>query len=149
VQLYTANFLGENENSSVCKATYKPWSGLCLETQHFPDSVMETAETGDDDFAAGKCPILTPDSPSYRHLVDYCFESEQGSISEVAGSDTDGRKYKCKEDMWKAQDLSSWYKRAKEYYEENCSATIEGVLGGIGWISDIDLSKCTPCRVEQ
>lgn len=137
--MYTANYLGENENSSVCKATYTPWSGLCLETQHFPDSVMENVEAGDE-FAGGRCPILTSDSPDYKHCVDYSFESEQESVSEVAGCDTNGRKYKCREDMWKAQDLSSWYKRAKEYYEDNCTATIEGVLGGIGWISDIDLS---------
>eukprot|EP00980_Cylindrotheca_fusiformis_P020504 scaffold7556_cov111-Cylindrotheca_fusiformis.AAC.6 len=144
VQLYTANFLNaENENSSICKATYKPWSGLCLEPQHYPDSITIT-ENGDDDddaalsmFAEGKCPVLTSDSPNYRHVIDYCLEE---SISEVGGSDTDGQKYKSREDMWRAQDLSSWYKRAKEYYEDNCSATIEGVLGGIGWISDIDLA---------
>ena len=38
VQLYTANFL-DGKLSGVGGAGYKKHSGLCLETQHFPDSV--------------------------------------------------------------------------------------------------------------
>jgi aldose 1-epimerase len=38
MQLYTANFL-DGKLSGVGGAVYKKHSGLCLETQHFPDSV--------------------------------------------------------------------------------------------------------------
>jgi protein N-terminal methyltransferase len=142
VQLYTSNYLGESENAFVCKASYRPWSGLCLETQAFPDSVYDFSEPNDE-FGKGKCCILTPENPNYNHTVDFCLDS---ITSEIVGSDTNGQKYTSKENMWKAQDFSSWYKRAKDWYDENCSATIDGVLGGIGWISDIDLSKYSIVR---
>ncbi len=51
-----------------------------------------------------------------------------------------GNPFKENEQMWQAQDLENWYRHAKDYYEANCSSSIEGVLGGIGWISDMDLS---------
>lgn len=55
------------------------------------------------------------------------------------GSDTGGRHYDSIEEMWNAQDLSTWYTRAKGWYEDNCDTTIDGVLGGIGHISGRDL----------
>eukprot|EP00536_Pseudo-nitzschia_multiseries_P000927 jgi/Psemu1/179725/e_gw1.11.231.1 len=42
--------------------------------------------------------------------------------------------------MWGDQDLSTWYTRAKGWYEDNCPSTIDGVLGGIGHISNKDLA---------
>lgn len=143
VQLYTANYLSSSENASICKTNYQAWSGVCLETQHFPDSIIESEKEAaevDSAFAAGKCPILTPQSPTYGHCIDYCLETEDKAAEETSGSDTLSQKYDSVDDMWQAQDLSTWYNRAKEYYEDNCTATIEGVLGGIGWISDTDLS---------
>jgi galactose mutarotase-like enzyme len=136
VQLYTANYLGDSEKSSICKSTYGPWSGICMETQHFPDSVSEELQTTDE-FGAGKCQILTPGRPDYDQIIEYVLEV--GSSVEFVGSDTEGNKYKSIEEMWEAQDLPSWYDRAKDYYEENCSTTVDGVLGGIGFISDADL----------
>ena len=75
VQIYTANYLGENENESICKSKYGPWSGICMETQHFPDSILEAAsKTASDEFAAGKCPILTPSDPEYSQNIEYHLE---------------------------------------------------------------------------
>lgn len=37
VQLYTGNFI-DGEITGKNNTTYKPYQGLCLETQHFPDS---------------------------------------------------------------------------------------------------------------
>jgi len=142
VQLYTANYLSSSENASICKTDYQAWSAVCLETQHFPDSIIESEkeEEVDSAFVAGKCPILTPQSPNYNQCIDYCLETDAKAAEETSGSDTLTQKYASVEDMWQAQDLSTWYKRAKDYYEDNCAATIEGVLGGIGWISDTDLN---------
>lgn len=142
VQLYTANYLSGSENRSICKTDYQAWSGVCLETQHFPDSIIDSGKDYkvDPEFLAGKCPILTPQSPNYSQCIDYCLETEEKAAAETSGSDTLSQKYASVEDMWLAQDLTTWYKQAKEYYEDNCAATIEGVLGGIGWISDTDLS---------
>lgn len=39
VQLYTANFLGDTQGKGK---TYKQYGALCLETQHYPDSVNHT-----------------------------------------------------------------------------------------------------------
>lgn len=148
VQVYTANYLGANENETVCKASYGPWSAICLETQHFPDSILDPETTqpppsGDKAFWSGKCPILTRDHPTYQQTVEYRLEVDpEAAASAYCGSDTDDTKFKSIEDMWRAQDLSSWYDRAKDWYEDedNCPSTIDGVLGGIGHISDIDLA---------
>jgi galactose mutarotase-like enzyme len=154
VQIYTANYLGDSENSSserVCKETYGPWNAICLETQHFPDSICNTDSSntttsssllsGDKEFWAGKCPLLTRTKPTYKHTVVYRLEMDHPNTeSAYNGSDTEGKKFASIEDMWNDQDLSTWYTRASDWYEENCSTTIDGVLGGIGHISDVDLN---------
>jgi galactose mutarotase-like enzyme len=154
VQIYTANYLGDSENSSserVCKETYGPWNAICLETQHFPDSICNTDSSntttsssllsGDKEFWAGKCPLFTRPQPTYQQTVVYRLEMDHPNTeSAYNGSDTEGKKFASIEDMWNDQNLSTWYTRASDWYEENCSTTIDGVLGGIGHISDVDLN---------
>jgi protein N-terminal methyltransferase len=78
--------------------------------------------------------------------------SISGSVAEalkksqevVHGSDSEGRKYATIAEMWSSEGVSSgntssWYARASEYYEENCPASLDGVLGGFGSISNLDL----------
>ena len=79
--------------------------------------------------------------------------SISGSVTEaltvsqevVHGSDSEGRKYSTIAEMWSSEGVSnggntsSWYARASEYYEENCPASLDGVLGGFGSISNLDL----------
>lgn len=143
VQIYTGNYLGDSEKSSsteVCKEQYGPWSAVCLETQHFPDSISSGKTEGNKDFWAGKCPMLTTFEPTYHQTMVMHLEVNYPD-TEVSyhGVDTDGKFYSSIDEMWKDQDLSTWYTRAKGWYEENCSSTIDGVLGGIGYISDRDL----------
>ena len=145
VQVYTANHLGNSKESSsveFCKAEYKPWEAICIEPQHFPDSICKNniVPEGNREFWSGRCPILTKYKPTYHHTIAMRLEVDH-STAETAycGSDTDGRKYSSIEEMWKAQDLSTWYTRAKGWYENNCDTTIDGVLGGIGHISGTDL----------
>jgi len=59
VQLYTGNYLP------------RPWTGICFETQHYPDSLQVEPGT---DFAKGACPWLSAESPTYRHVVQYDLE---------------------------------------------------------------------------
>mmetsp|Transcript_27177 Transcript_27177/g.63739 ORF Transcript_27177/g.63739 Transcript_27177/m.63739 type:complete len:655 (+) Transcript_27177:85-2049(+) len=145
VQIYTANHLGNDEESSsseFCKRAYKPWEAICLETQHFPDSICSQKDVpkSNRQFWAGRCPILTKAQPKYHQTMVMRLEVDP-STTETAfsGSDTEGRKYPSIEKMWNAQDLSTWYSRARAWYEDNCDTTINGVLGGIGHISDRDL----------
>ncbi|CAB9528153.1 Lys N-methyltransferase 1 [Seminavis robusta] len=66
-----------------------------------------------------------------------------------AGSDSTGRQYTSIAEMWNAQGVSAdtprshiqqvWYDKAADWYEENCPATVDGVLGGFASISEIDL----------
>jgi aldose 1-epimerase len=78
VQLYTGNFLdGFHPAPDICKdgATYGQWQGMCLETQHFPDSIMSPEEEVKfPEFAKGKCPILRPGGNDYEHTVEYRFD---------------------------------------------------------------------------
>jgi galactose mutarotase-like enzyme len=137
VQLYTSNYLDDNEDKPpTCKGVYGPWSGICLETQNFPDSIDQGLD--DTDFGAGKCCILTTEKPDYEHVVEYNLEFTSDTPLDI-GTDTAGNEYESIEEMWAAQDLTTWYTQAKDYYEDNCSATVNGVLGGIGEISDGDL----------
>jgi galactose mutarotase-like enzyme len=158
VQIYTANFLDTNEDDDDCRGTtktpYQRWDAVCLETQHFPDSIRDDDDDDIDDiddddsvlrsathssFWEGKCPILTPSQPNYHHLVVYQLESSPFWQTAYRGSNTEGKQYDSIEAMWADQDLSNWYGRAKDWYEDNCDATVDGVLGGIGYVSDQDL----------
>ncbi len=138
VQVYTGNYLGErNETFSRHKESYKRWAGICLETQHFPDSIFSstTTEMVSIEFSKGKCPILTLEHPEYEHIVEYTIDHNNGPD----GSDTTGRKFDSIESMWDAQDISTWYCQSSDFYEDNCPTTVDGVLGNLGWLSDDDL----------
>jgi aldose 1-epimerase len=64
VQIYTGNWLD------------RQWQGVCLETQHYPDSIMSQEECKQfPEFSQGKCVILTPGGEEYRHEVEYHFEA--------------------------------------------------------------------------
>lgn len=137
VQVYTGNYLGDNQET-LClhKDQYKRWSGICLETQHFPDSITTSnVEIDSIEFLKGKCPILTPEHRDYEHTVEYTVDHDNGTY----GSDTVGTRYESIESMWAAQDLSSWYRQSSDFYEENCPSTVDGVLGNLGWLSDDDI----------
>jgi len=74
VQIYTANWLDIAVHDEQ-QRTYKPWQGICLETQHYPNSIMNDTECEQfPEFAKGKCFILTPGGPDYYHQVEYQFE---------------------------------------------------------------------------
>lgn len=81
-------------------------------------------------------------------------QSVSGSVTEalaqlqevVHGSDSEGkRSFATIAEMWRLEGVrdgdsnSSWYRRATDYYEDNCPATLNGVLGGFASISDLDL----------
>lgn len=63
----------------------------------------------------------------------------------IKGTDSHGGSYDSIDEMWLAQGVLStgpnehWYERAAEYYEDNCDANEDGVLGGFSSISGIDL----------
>lgn len=151
-QLYTANYLSASDPSpSQAKdgASYLRWQGLCLETQHYPDSVAVN-EKAHPEFFKGKCVVLSPSNPSYRHTVVYDLDFEKPTSRDndtravFRGNDSRGNSYDSVENMWQAQGVSDtnkseWYDRASQYYEENCPETIDGVLGGFANISDLDL----------
>lgn len=49
-------------------------------------------------------------------------------------------------EMWESQGVisgtnnnSSWYNRASDYYQDNCPANLNGVLGGFASLSELDL----------
>lgn len=141
VQLYTANYLDGSING------YGQWQALCLETQHFPDSVLVDKE---DEFAKGKCPVLTKDNPHYVQDIEYDLEYpygfENANPVDFRGSDTEGNQYDSLANMWMSQGVysastaeDSWYSRAFEYYETNCTPTLDGMLGGFASITEVDL----------
>jgi protein N-terminal methyltransferase len=65
----------------------------------------------------------------------------------VEGRDSAGETYTCMLEMWQCLGVSSsegaknenWYDQATDYYEENCPETLDGVLGGFGSITEVDL----------
>lgn len=67
------------------------------------------------------------------------------SKESVHGSDSEGRSYSSIGEMWNAEGVteggrnSSWYGRATDYYDQNCEASLDGVLGGFASISHLDL----------
>ena len=90
--------------------------------------------------------MLRPEEPEYYHCVEYHVVQENVAPPRPAkegGSDTQGNQYRNTREMWIAQDLSSWYDRASDYYEENCDTTVDGVLGGLGFLTEVDLKAST------
>jgi aldose 1-epimerase len=74
VQLYTANWLdGSNQNVSKDGTAYGQWQGLCLETQTYPDGILEPGNSFPA-FAQGRCFILRKGGPNYTHRVEYHFD---------------------------------------------------------------------------
>ena len=153
VQVYTANYLdGRTGIDGVFfkdGATYKPWQAICLETQHFPDSIG-VASNQFPAFAKGKCIVLDEQNRDYSHELEYVLNSPPRKPIEVdrsllVGSDTDDNQYSSLEEMWTIQlagdGKTAWYNRAADYYEENCDSTIDGVLGGFAELSDVDLAN--------
>ncbi len=65
IQLYSGNFLGDSIPGKA-GAAYRPRSGLCLETQHFPDSPNQ---------AAFPSTVLRP-GEKYRSTTVYRFRTE-------------------------------------------------------------------------
>ncbi|KAK7200005.1 Methyltransferase-like protein [Novymonas esmeraldas] len=65
--------------------------------------------------------------------------------SPIRGGDTDGKRYRSTEEMWKCEltdDLydpkKGWYGKALEYWRK-VPATVSGVLGGMDHINDVDI----------
>jgi len=67
VQFYTGNFLEKTPGKGG--AAYERHGGLCLETQHFPDSIGRDKKTP---FGKGACPIVDAAHP-YLHTIKYTF----------------------------------------------------------------------------
>ena len=74
VQFYSGNYV--NDVPGKQGAIYKQRQALCLETQHYPDSV-EVDQDKFPEFAKGRCHILRPGAAPYSHNVVYSF----GNIS--------------------------------------------------------------------
>ena len=157
VQLYTANYLDDSvpapmkvsNEAETSNTVYHRWQGICLETQHFPDSILVDNDAHPE-FARGQCPILTPTSRHYQHSIEYTFENyisrtgDDVSTAGFQGTDSDGIHYYSVEEMWNAHgwtsnSSSTWYDRAASYYDENCPTTIDGVLGGFASITELDI----------
>lgn len=67
VHLYTGNNLCDFKGKE--DALYRQWSGFCLETGAYPDSVGAGGE-----YAKGACFILRPGGEQYSHKVIYEME---------------------------------------------------------------------------
>eukprot|EP00548_Thalassiothrix_antarctica_P015829 CAMPEP_0194178614 /NCGR_PEP_ID=MMETSP0154-20130528/12168_1 /TAXON_ID=1049557 /ORGANISM="Thalassiothrix antarctica, Strain L6-D1" /LENGTH=115 /DNA_ID=CAMNT_0038893609 /DNA_START=20 /DNA_END=364 /DNA_ORIENTATION=+ len=90
----------------------------------------------------------------YKSLMEDFNEGKKKNDNEKVGRDTDGKEYTSILEMWHTQGInldidsnnddskkkvSDWYDRASDFYEENCPETVDGVLGGYGSISNIDI----------
>jgi len=77
VQVYSGNFLdGLSPPPTESKegSCYKKWQSICLETQHYPNSINapETVKKEDETcFSRGRCHILKPGGRNYDHVVEY------------------------------------------------------------------------------
>eukprot|EP00521_Asterionellopsis_glacialis_P007800 CAMPEP_0195283680 /NCGR_PEP_ID=MMETSP0707-20130614/2142_1 /TAXON_ID=33640 /ORGANISM="Asterionellopsis glacialis, Strain CCMP134" /LENGTH=277 /DNA_ID=CAMNT_0040342891 /DNA_START=39 /DNA_END=872 /DNA_ORIENTATION=- len=91
---------------------------------------------------------MTTDSkagPLDGSLADNDIPNTPEDNDKSVGTDSEGRKYESVEEMAEVQGWKEptarreWYERAADHYEWNCPASVDGVLGGFGSISDLDL----------
>jgi protein N-terminal methyltransferase len=70
--------------------------------------------------------------------------SSSAAAAQVRGSDADGTKYKDAEELWKQERSKgleqNWYGSAISYWS-SVPATVDGVLGGYGQVSPLDLTE--------
>jgi len=66
------------------------------------------------------------------------------------GSDTNGREYDSLASMWSSElkdgeGVTEWYQKSEAWWasEENCPATVDGVLGGYGCLDYDDVAEST------
>ncbi|KAK3034385.1 hypothetical protein RJ639_033989 [Escallonia herrerae] len=64
---------------------------------------------------------------------------------ETGGLDSDGRQFKSAEEMWReevgdASRRSQWYKQGVGYWQ-GVEASVDGVLGGYGHVSEADIKS--------
>lgn len=81
VQFFSGN-IGELETLGKGDVVYQNHQGLCLETQHFPDSVNQP------NFPST---ILRP-GETYRHVMIHKFDTKQNNLGEILDSDTEVEK---------------------------------------------------------
>lgn len=85
-----------------------------------------------------------------RNLISFFKEVENRllPITEISGTDTDDRIYSDLKSMWKyelsskpGEDVIRWYSKAYDYWEsdENCPVSDDGVLGGFGFLTEVDV----------
>jgi protein N-terminal methyltransferase len=68
---------------------------------------------------------------------------------ETPGEDSEGRAYASIDDMWKEELRDGlWYKKAHEWYEDNCPSTVDGVLGGFGSLDQLDVAQSCTFLIE-
>ncbi|KAL6045078.1 N-terminal Xaa-Pro-Lys N-methyltransferase 1, partial [Balamuthia mandrillaris] len=74
---------------------------------------------------------------------------DSGAEGAFVGEDGDGNQYKNQEELWEAISVAEnteggkkleWYPRAEKYWKET-PATVDGVLGGFGFLSEIDITS--------
>jgi protein N-terminal methyltransferase len=83
-------------------------------------------------------------SQALRAIYSSLASEENG----IKGSDSCGEEFESIIEMWQSLGVSleehatneNWYNHAADYYEENCSETLDGVLGGFASITDVDLA---------
>jgi protein N-terminal methyltransferase len=75
--------------------------------------------------------------------------AKAADISSLKGTDTEGKEYNSVSDLWKAElgadgsavdetKREQWYKKGVDYWM-NVDATVDGVLGGFGKVSNVDV----------
>lgn len=74
VQFYTGNFLDGSQKGCKQGAKYLRWQALCLETQHFPDSITDSDAGEMCKYDYGNCFILRPGGEEYFHVIEYHFQ---------------------------------------------------------------------------
>jgi protein N-terminal methyltransferase len=66
------------------------------------------------------------------------FDDDKDDFAGFRGSDTDENEYESVQELWKVHS-EGWYEKAADYYQDQCEASLEGVLGGFASISPVDL----------
>ncbi len=76
---------------------------------------------------------------------DFQHQNQPQVFVSGKGADTNDKEYKSIEEMWESELADGkWYKKAEDWYVQNCPTTVDGVLGGFGNLDPLDVAEsCT------
>ena len=136
-------------------------SALAIEASEEVETAEVEASAGDEDNALTNKAVVAIEAEAETETETETTDAEElprnfAIAGMGSGGDTDGAEYESLASMWNTElgndgsKAGEWYDKAAAWWadEKNCPATIDGVLGGFGFLDYVDIDESTKFLLE-